>query len=83
MTQIYGGRMMGTNGLGSISIDTDLVFGTGDGRDLKCDVYRPADAAEKRTAIIHLHGGGWRRATWMVLSHGLQVLGAVADTLGP
>ena len=41
------------------TIERDIVFAQGASRDLLCDVYRPADN-EKTTAIIHLHGGGFR-----------------------
>jgi acetyl esterase/lipase len=51
---------MTTNGSGSGSSERDIVFGTGGARDLKLDLHRPAPAASKRTAIIHLHGGGFR-----------------------
>lgn len=49
-----------TNGA-SARIEKDLVFGRGGDIDLKLDVYHPADGASKRTAIVQLHGGGFRQ----------------------
>jgi acetyl esterase/lipase len=51
---------MTTNGAGGGSIEKDIVFGSGGWRDLKCDVYQPPAGISKRTAIIHIHGGGFR-----------------------
>lgn len=48
------------NSNGAERIERDVVFGQGGGRDLALDIYRPAPEASKRTAIIHLHGGGFR-----------------------
>ena len=38
----------------------DQVFGTGAGENLYIDVYE-AEGVSQRTAVIMLHGGGWRR----------------------
>ncbi|HWO73259.1 MAG TPA: alpha/beta hydrolase [Dehalococcoidia bacterium] len=54
---------MTTNGSSPISIDRDVVFGQGGGLDLRLDVYRPPAGGEKRTAVIQLHGGGFRRGS--------------------
>jgi acetyl esterase/lipase len=43
-----------------VTIEKDVVFGRGGDRDLFCDVYRPPLGTEKATAIIHIHGGGFR-----------------------
>jgi acetyl esterase/lipase len=48
------------NSNGSGSVERDIVFGRGGNMDLKLNVYRPAPETSKRTAIIHLHGGGFR-----------------------
>jgi acetyl esterase/lipase len=42
-----------------VSIERDIVFGRGGDIDLKLDVYRPPAASAKRTAVIHLFGGGF------------------------
>jgi acetyl esterase/lipase len=39
------------------TIDKDIVFGTGAGRPLSCDVYKPSTGTE--TGLIFLHGGGF------------------------
>lgn len=44
---------------GQVEIQSDVVFGTGGGRDLKCDVFLPPDDADDRIGILLLHGGGW------------------------
>ena len=36
-----------------------MVFGTGGGRELHCDVFLPPQAGTGRTAILLVHGGGW------------------------
>lgn len=38
------------------------MYGRAGDRELLCDIYRPSrDVASKRTAIVHLPGGGFRR----------------------
>ena len=36
-----------------------MVFGTGGGRDLHCDVFIPPQPGSGRTAILLVHGGAW------------------------
>jgi acetyl esterase/lipase len=43
-----------------VSIETDVVFGTGGGRELRCDVYTPPGEASGRPCVILVHGGAWR-----------------------
>lgn len=43
-----------------VDIREDVVFGTGGGRDLRCDVYTPPDAPSAAPAVLLLHGGSWR-----------------------
>ncbi len=43
-----------------VEVEQDVVFGRGGDRDLLCDVYRPAPERTKHTAVVHLHGGGFR-----------------------
>src|SRR5438309_7052826 len=45
-----------------ISIQADVVFATGGGRDLRCDVYSPTGGGD-HPAILLLHGGAWRAGT--------------------
>jgi acetyl esterase/lipase len=43
-----------------VVVERDVVFGHGGERPLTCDVYRPAAEHTRQTAVIHLHGGGFR-----------------------
>jgi acetyl esterase/lipase len=43
----------------SIAVDKNVLFGKGGAMDLRLDIYKPAPGTEKRTATIHLHGGGF------------------------
>jgi acetyl esterase/lipase len=44
---------------GRVTIQDDVVFGTGGGRELRCDVFTPPDARTDRPAVLLIHGGGW------------------------
>src|SRR2546426_2741184 len=46
---------------GRVTVET-VVFGTGGGRDLRADVYRPPEVGEggDAPAVLLVHGGGWR-----------------------
>ena len=45
---------------GNLRVEKDIVFGKGGHKDLTLDVYRPpAGVTSKRTAIVHLFGGGF------------------------
>jgi acetyl esterase/lipase len=47
---------------GAVTVEEGVVYGRGGERDLLCDIYRPSpEVASKRTAIVHLPGGGFRR----------------------
>lgn len=45
---------------GRVTIEEGVVFGTGGSRELRCDVFRPADATGPLPAVLLVHGGGWR-----------------------
>lgn len=45
---------------GRVTIEEGVVFGTGGSRELRCDVFRPADAAGPLPGVLLVHGGGWR-----------------------
>jgi acetyl esterase/lipase len=47
----------------AVALEENVVFGHGGGRELLCDIYRPSPQTTKRTAVIHLHGGGFRRGS--------------------
>jgi len=38
-----------------------VAFGTGGGRDLRCDVYMPPQTGTSRPGVLLVHGGGWVR----------------------
>ncbi|MGH2632108.1 MAG: alpha/beta hydrolase fold domain-containing protein [Tepidiformaceae bacterium] len=44
---------------GRVTIEEGVVFGTGGGRDLKCDIFTPPGSPTNAPAILLLHGGGW------------------------
>jgi acetyl esterase/lipase len=43
-----------------VAIEQDVVVGRGGERGLLADIYRPPAELNKHTAVIHLHGGGFR-----------------------
>lgn len=43
-----------------VSVDEGVVFGTGGGRELRCDVYTPPTRSTSAPAVLLLHGGAWR-----------------------
>lgn len=47
---------------GRVDITEGVVFGTGGGRELRADLFRPpqADAGEPLPGIVFVHGGSWR-----------------------
>lgn len=44
---------------GRVTIQEGVVFGTGGGRDLKCDVFIPPGGPSDAPAVLLVHGGGW------------------------
>lgn len=46
---------------GRVTIETDVVFGRGGDRDLRCDIYTPPGGADRSPAVILVHGGAWRQ----------------------
>ncbi len=45
---------------GRVRVEEQVVFGTGGGRDLHCDVFHPPVDGTGRTAVLLVHGGSWR-----------------------
>jgi acetyl esterase/lipase len=43
----------------SVSIQRDVVFGTGGGRELRCNIHTPSETSVKQTALVFFHGGGF------------------------
>lgn len=50
-----------------VQVRRDVVFATGGGLDLRCDVYAPADAAEPAPAVVLVHGGAWKMGSRAVM----------------
>lgn len=46
---------------GRVSVEEGVVFGTGGGRELRCDIYTPPGAPRSAPAVLLVHGGGWRQ----------------------
>jgi acetyl esterase/lipase len=44
---------------GRVTVEEGVVFGSGGGRDLKCDVYMPPGEPEAAPAVLLIHGGSW------------------------
>ncbi|MEK7692686.1 MAG: alpha/beta hydrolase [Chloroflexota bacterium] len=51
--------MMAESQTGRVTVEYDVVFGRGGGRDLKCNVYMPPQHGSARPAVLLIHGGGW------------------------
>lgn len=59
---------------GRVSIEENVVFGTGGGRNLHCDVFAPPDSRTDRTAVLLIHGGGWQNGSRAQLrGYGIQL----------
>jgi acetyl esterase/lipase len=58
---------------GRVEVERDVIFATGGGRDLKCNVYRPPTGDERVPGILLIHGGGWRNGDRNQL-HGYGIL---------
>jgi len=46
-----------------VTLIKDVTYGTGGGRELKCDLFLPAGGGGNGIGIIFIHGGGWRAGT--------------------
>lgn len=47
-----------------VTVEPDVVFGSGGGRDLRCDIYHPPAGGAPETGrpcVILVHGGAWRQ----------------------
>ncbi len=59
---------------GRVEVRSDVVFGSGGGRDLRCDVYVPPGRPSAAPAVLLVHGGGWARGDRTQLrSYGLRL----------
>lgn len=46
--------------MNEVSVRHGIVYGSGGGRDLRCDVYAPAVDDAPAPGVLLIHGGGWR-----------------------
>ena len=64
-----------------VGITRNIEFFRAAGRSLKLDIYRPLVGADKRPALVYLHGGGWilgdKREQGVPLCNHLATLGWV------
>lgn len=44
---------------GRVTIEEGVIFGTGGGRELRCDIFTPPGTPRHAPGILLLHGGGW------------------------
>lgn len=58
------------------NVEKDVVYGKGGDMELHLDIYKPTGAANKRMAIIHLHGGGFQAGSKDNLGPRLQTMSA-------
>ena len=61
----------------------DVAYGTGNGRELHLDIYRPDESKSLRTAVLMFHGGGWRRGDRKTLAPHAKLLQAEGFTTIP
>jgi len=47
----------------ALKIESDIVYGKGGDMELHLDIYHPPAGAEKKMAVIHIHGGGFTQGS--------------------
>lgn len=45
---------------GQVTVENNVVFGTTESRDLKCDIYQPPIKDTGRPGVLLIHGGAWQ-----------------------
>ena len=58
---------------GRVGVERGVVVGTGGGRDLKANVYRPPAGTANGACVVLVHGGGWQTGDPTQL-HGYGIL---------
>ena len=43
-----------------VTVREGVVFGTGGGRELRCDIFEPPPAVKNGIGVLLVHGGGWQ-----------------------
>src|SRR5262249_59650303 len=54
--------------MSEVDVSNGVVYGSGGGRELRCDVYTPSGRTQPAPALLLLHGGGWRQGEPAMLS---------------
>jgi acetyl esterase/lipase len=62
------------------TLNEDVVYGYA-GRDLLADVYRPDPSTANGLAVVHVHGGAWRRGDRKMLRHMSEHLSGLGYTV--
>jgi len=44
---------------GRVEVEEGVVFGSGGGRELRCDIFRPPVPREDGKSVLLIHGGAW------------------------
>lgn len=50
---------MSSTDSGRVTVEEGVVFGTGGGRELRCDIFTPPGNPTSAPAVLLVHGGGW------------------------
>lgn len=53
--------------MSDVTVQKDVVFGTGGGQELRCDVYTPAGNVGNAPGVLLVHGGAWRQGDRSVM----------------
>jgi acetyl esterase/lipase len=69
-----------TTELGQATVESDVVYGTGGGRELRCDIYTPPNAQTTAPGILMIHGGGWSQGARNM--PGMVAFGTLLSQLG-
>lgn len=59
---------------------SDRVYGTGSGRDLRLDLFLPDPQKSLRTAVLQFHGGGWRMGNRQMMHVHAETLSSLGFT---
>ncbi|GHO71702.1 hypothetical protein KSC_105940 [Ktedonobacter sp. SOSP1-52] len=61
-------------------LQSDIVYGTGSGRDLRLDLFLPDPQRSLRTAVLQFHGGGWRMGNRQMVHEHAEKLSSLGFT---
>jgi acetyl esterase/lipase len=66
-----------------MNVQQDVVYGTGNGRELKLDIVPATGAHNYRTAVLQLHGGRWRYGNRKMMAEHAHALSQFGFTCLP